>query len=304
MQKKLVIISGPTASGKSQLVLDLAQHYQTSIVSADSRQVYKKLNIGTAKPDLQAMNLVPHYLVDFIEIDAEYSVGQYLMDANQIIEELFQKNDIVFVAGGTGLYVNALIHGLDDFPMIDPIIKSNLTSIWKKEGVGNLAKELSILDPEYASSVDLKNPHRLIRALSVIKSSHQKYSSYLKNKSSHHNYPILHLLIEDSREVIYDRINRRVDLMIEMGLIDEVKDLKDYWECPSMKTVGYSELISYLKGECNLEKAIDKIKQHTRNYAKRQMTWYRKYHQGPIITRNIDEKLIQTINDFANPMID
>jgi len=304
MQKKLIIISGPTASGKSQLALDLAIHYQTSIVSADSRQVYKKLNIGTAKPDFQAMNLVPHYLVDFIEIDSEYSVGQYVIDANKIIHELFQKNEIVILAGGTGLYVNALIKGLDDFPEIDPAIKSDLISNWKSEGIEILAKELSVLDPEYASNVDLKNPHRLIRALSVIKSSHQKYSSYLKNKSKLQDYHILHLRIDDTREVIYDRINRRVDHMIDMGLIDEVKSLKEYWECPSMKTVGYTELISYLKNDCNLEEAIEKIKQHTRNYAKRQMTWYRKYHQGPIITRNLDEKLIQTINDFADLNID
>ncbi|MBK9270616.1 MAG: tRNA (adenosine(37)-N6)-dimethylallyltransferase MiaA [Saprospiraceae bacterium] len=299
MSKTLIILSGPTASGKSQLAFELASKFQTSIVSADSRQVYQRLDIGTAKPDPWMLERVPHYLIGHVGIECKYSVGQYLTDANGILKELFQKNDLVFLTGGTGFYVKALMEGLDPFPEIDSSVLFHLNERMKVEGVGHLSDELQKLDPEYAAKVDLRNPQRLIRALSVIHSTGRTFSSFLKAKTVTPDFNIVHFLMEQKRELLYERINKRVEMMIDRGLLDETSRLEKYWNHSSMNTVGYSEIIKHLKGEWTLDEAIVKIKQHTRNYAKRQLTWYRKYHHGPVLSGDYFQTSLREIEKIV-----
>lgn len=268
----LVIISGPTAVGKTQLAIDLAKRYDTVILSADSRQVYKQLHIGVAKPSKSQLAEVEHLLIGHVDITEEYSAGQFERESIEHLGRLFKTKKIVFVSGGTGLYIKALTDGLDQFPETS---REKWDSMLKEKGLSFLQEELLRLDPEYHGTVDLNNPRRLVRALSVIEASGIPFSEYLGKKKAERPFRILKIALIRERDELYHRINERVDQMIKEGLVEEARSLEAFKDLPSLQTVGYQELFEHFEGQMTLQEAIDKIKQHTRNYAKRQLTWFR-----------------------------
>lgn len=274
--KKLIVIAGPTASGKTALSIEFAQHYSSEILSADSRQFYKKMDIGTAKPSPAERKKIPHHFIDFLDITTKYNAGRFEQEALQKVTSLFAKHNILFLSGGSGLYIDALCKGVDELPETVPEIRNELNELYKKKGIEILQSKLKDADPEYYSVTDINNPHRLIRALEVITLSGKKFSSLRMNEKKIRDFTTkkIGLLIE--REQLYNRINNRVDEMILSGLINEVESLLPYRNENALQTVGYKEIIDYLDGKIILADAIDLIKQNTRNYAKRQMTWFRR----------------------------
>jgi len=274
--KHLIVIGGPTASGKTQLALQIAQHYQAEIISTDSRQFYREMTIGTAKPSQAELQQVPHHFIDSLSVLEEYSVGDFEQDALEKVNTLHLHHQVVVAVGGSGLFIHALCHGLDTFPPVLPAIKEQVQHHFEKEGITWLQDTLQQLDPAFYSKIDIHNPARLRRALEVCLSSGQPYSSFLGKNSGNRPFQIHYLLPEWPREVLYARINQRVDKMVEQGLEQEALLLRPHAHRTALKTVGYEEWIPYFEGTCSKEEVIDKIKQHSRNYAKRQMTWFRK----------------------------
>lgn len=276
MSKTLISIVGPTAIGKTSLSIDLAKAFETEIISADSRQFFREMNIGTAVPSSEELAAAPHHFIQHISVEDAYSVGDFERDALQKLEQLFQRHDKVIMVGGSGLYVDAVTKGLDEFPEIDPQIRISLNELFAAEGLPALQKQLSQLDPEYYSEVDTENPHRLIRALEVSLGTGKPFSSFRKKKAAQRSFKSVLIGLTADREVIYDRINRRVDLMLEQGLLEEAKALAGKKHLNAMNTVGYKELFAFLEGHCSLEEAVEEIKKNTRRFAKRQLTWFRK----------------------------
>ncbi len=274
--KKLVVIAGPTASGKTSLSIKLALHYKSEIINADSRQFYKKLDIGTAKPNKDELEKVPHHFINSLNADEKYNVGIFEHEALEKTYQLFKKHDILFITGGSGLFIDALCKGIDDLPETDPQVRDELNKIYNSEGLETLQKILLEKDPEYYYSTDLNNPHRLIRALEVITISGNKYSSLRKNVTKPRDFSTKKIGLIIDREELYNRINYRVDTMIKNGLVKEVQSLLAYRNENALQTVGYKEIFEFLDGKTTLEMAIEMIKQNTRNYAKRQMTWFRR----------------------------
>lgn len=276
--KFLIIIAGPTASGKTNMAIQIAQRFDAEIFSCDSRQLYREMTIGTAKPDQSDLNTVKHHFIDHISIQQPYSVGHYSDEMQSALDNYFKHKNIAVITGGTGLYLKAVVEGLNDFPDVPPEIVQDYQSLYEREGITNLQNELLQLDPSYYNKVDLNNPRRLIRALSIIKLSGKTFTSFLEQTnppaSNYHQIPIL---LELPREVLYKNINARVDIMMEMGLLQEAERLFPYRNLPALNTVGYTEIFSYLSGETILPNAIELIKQNSRRYAKRQLTWFRKY---------------------------
>ncbi|HCO84694.1 MAG TPA: tRNA (adenosine(37)-N6)-dimethylallyltransferase MiaA [Arenibacter sp.] len=275
-KKNLISIVGPTAIGKTTLAIALAKHYKTEIISADSRQFYKEMSIGTAVPSQEELASVPHHFIQHKSIFEEYTVGDFEREAIKKLEILFEDNDIVVMVGGSGLYVDAIKDGLDSFPTIDPKIRETLNETLVTQGILSLQERLKILDRDYYDQVDLSNPHRLIRALEVCIGSGLPYTSFLNQKKPERNFNTITTAINAEREIIYARINQRVDIMLEMGLLEEVASLKDQQTLNALQTVGYRELFSYFKGDYDLNTAIAEIKKNTRRFAKRQLTWLRK----------------------------
>lgn len=273
--KYLVVIAGPTAVGKTALGIELAKHYQSVILSADSRQFYKELSIGTAKPSNEQLQEVPHYFIDTKNIDELYGSGHYEKDALKKLAELFKDHSVVFMVGGSGLYIDAVLNGVDDFVEVPPGIREELNARFEERGLEWLRQELKEKDINYFNSVDTNNPQRLIRALEVIEHTGLPYSGFLKQKETDRPFTAIKILVNLERSQLYDRINKRVDLMMAEGLLEEVKQLAGKKHLNALKTVGYKELYAHLEGEIGLDSAIDKIKQHTRNYAKRQITWFK-----------------------------
>jgi tRNA dimethylallyltransferase len=274
--KTLIVIAGPTAIGKTALAIQIAQHYQTEIISADSRQFFKEMSIGTAKPNTQELAAAPHHFINSHSITEEVSVGTYEKEAIHKIEPLFQKHDVLVMVGGSGLYVNAVLYGFDEIPKADESIREKLNQQFIKEGIESLQKQLLELDPTYYKEVDIRNPQRVIRALEVCMCSGKPYSSFRKTENKARNFEVTLIGLDVEREKLYERINQRVDLMMEEGLLEEVKSLQEHQHLNALKTVGYTELFKYLNNECSLPEAVEKIKQNTRNFAKRQLTWFRK----------------------------
>lgn len=274
--KKLIAVVGPTAIGKTDLAVRLAKHFETEVVSADSRQFYKEMAIGTAKPSLEEQAGVPHHFVDFLSVEQEYSVGDYEKEAIQTLETLFLTHDVVVLVGGSGLFVKAVCEGLDVFPEI----KDGVREEWKKKledkGLAYLQEYVRQIDPVFYQSGEIENPQRIIRAIEVYVSSGIPFSQFHTDKKKKRSFDVIPVGLTMEREELYDRINRRVDVMVEKGLIEEVKDLVEKKELSALKTVGYAELFAHFEGELNLSEALDKIKQNTRRYAKRQLTWFRK----------------------------
>lgn len=275
-QKVLLAVVGPTAIGKTSLGILLAKHFQTEIVSADSRQFFKEMEIGTAVPSPSELKEAPHHFIQHKSIFEPYSVGDFEREAMELLETLFQKHNIVVMVGGSGLYVDAVVNGLDEFPEVDPKIRASLDHRLQEEGLESLQNELKDRDPEYYKTVDLDNPHRLIRALEVCISSNVPYSSFLGHNRPARPFKTLYIGLEAPRNIVYERINARVDLMMESGLLEEVTKLHAHKALNALQTVGYKELFEYIDGHCTLEFAVSEIKKNTRRFAKRQLTWLRK----------------------------
>lgn len=276
MNNYLISIVGPTAIGKTSLSIKLAQYFKTEIISADSRQFFKEMQIGTAAPTPTELAAAKHHFIHHKSIHDDYNVGSFEKDAIQLLDKLFKKHKIVIMVGGSGLYVDAVTKGLDDFPDIDPKIREKLNDQLKSRGLEVLQEQLKELDFESYNSIALDNPHRVIRALEVSLGTNKPYSSFLNKKKEKRNFKTISIGLTADRDIIYDRINQRVDLMIKEGLLDEVKSLLLYQDLNALNTVGYKELFKFFSNEWSLEFAISEIKKNTRRFAKRQLTWYRK----------------------------
>lgn len=273
--KYLIVIAGPTAVGKTDLSIRLANYFQSAIVSADSRQFYKEMNIGTAKPSSEQLKQVPHYFIGTKQIDELYGAGHYEKEAIQVIEKLFETHRIVFLVGGSGLYINAVLNGVDEFIEVPNEVRENIVLSYQKKGIQWLQEELFQRDKAYYETVDLNNSQRLMRALEVCIYTGKSYSSFLKKEKTPRTFKPIKLLINMHRDELYERINTRVDDMMKQGLLEEVKRLSPFKHLNALKTVGYKELYDYLDGKCDMDTAVEKIKQHSRNYAKRQLTWFK-----------------------------
>ncbi len=272
----LVVIAGPTASGKTSLAIQLATHFQTEILSCDSRQFYHELNIGTAKPTFEELAAVPHHFVGHLSIFDPYNVSRFECDALELLTSLFRKHPVVIMVGGSGLYIDAVCKGIDTLPDPDPEIRAELKTILGRDGIEALRHELRTFDPEYARTADLANPARLIRALEVFRTTGIPYSSLRKNQIRERPFRILKICLDLPRETLNQRINQRVDGMITAGLLDEARTLYPHRHLNALNTVGYKELFAHLDGLTDLPAAIEKIKTNTRRYAKRQVTWLRR----------------------------
>ena len=276
MNKTLITVSGPTAIGKTKFAIDLAKFLNCEIISSDSRQFYKELSIGTAVPSKNELDAVKHNCIQHKSIQEIYTIKDFELEALKIINNLFKKNKYVIMVGGSGLYMDAVVHGLDDLPKIDDEIRKTLNIKFKKFGIEYLKKELKKLDPKYFIKVDKNNPRRLIRALEVCLSSKKPYSSFIVGKKNNHSFNIFHIGLKLDRNELYDRINSRVDQMIEKGLINEVKGLINFKNLNPLNTVGYKELFLFLDNKKTLEESTKEIKKNSRRFAKKQMTWLRK----------------------------
>lgn len=276
-QKRLIIIGGPTASGKTDLAIAFALHFQTEIISFDARQFYAEMHIGTAKPTGEELQKAKHHFIGHKSIKENYTAGDFEKDADTLTASLFTKYNALIAVGGSGLYLDAWLQGLNKFPVVSPEIRLRLNRIFEDEGVQALQKLLKEKDPTYYKAVDKQNHRRLIRALEVCLSSDKPYSFFLNKPQKTHEFETIILGIDIPRQELYARINRRVDRMIELGLEAEALNLYPYRHFKALHTIGYSEWIPYFEQKMKRDEVISLIKQHTRNYAKRQMTWFRRY---------------------------
>lgn len=274
--KTLIVIVGPTAVGKTAMAIAVAKALDTVVVSADSRQFYREMSIGTAKPSVAELAAVPHYFVDTLSIHDDYSAGDYEQDALSLLGTLFAQRDQVVLVGGSGLFVKAVCVGLDQLPKPQPGIRDRLNAWHEELGLEPLQERLREVDPAYYAEVDIHNSQRVIRALEVYESTGKPFSSFRRGASASRPFRTVFIGLNTERSVVYDRINIRVDQMMESGLLDEAKALYPFRHRPPLMTVGYTELFDYFDGKTSLETAVDRIKQNTRRFAKRQLTWFRR----------------------------
>ncbi|WP_316832239.1 tRNA (adenosine(37)-N6)-dimethylallyltransferase MiaA [Pedobacter aquatilis] len=275
-KKTLLVIVGPTAIGKTALAIKVATHYKTEILSADSRQFYKEMEIGTAKPDAAELAAAKHHFINSHSVDELFSTGDFEVQALKTIETIFQNHDLAVMVGGSGLYINAVVNGLDEMPEIDLAIRAKLNKQFEEEGLQVIQDQLKQYDPEYFEKVDQNNPQRMIRGLEVFLSTGQKLSSMLSATKKQRPFNIIKIGLNTDRAQLYSSINLRVDKMIENGLLNEVKSLAHYKDYNALNTVGYSEFFDYLDNKTTLDDAIAAVKQNTRRFAKRQLTWFRR----------------------------
>jgi len=278
-KKQLIVIEGPTASGKTALGIELAKKWETIIISADSRQFYKELSIGTAKPSVEEQDGIKHYFIDSHSLEEEITSAVYAREVNQLLKKEFEHHDKIIMVGGSGMFIDAVCIGLDDIPKSDEI-KAELTFQWENEGLETLLEELKNKDIEFFNEVDKGNPMRIIRALEAIRITGKPFSTLRTQSKKEIPFEVKRFVIQHDREILYTRINQRVDLMIRNGLLDEVKSVENKRNLTTLKTVGYTELFNYLDGTNTLETAIELIKQNTRRYAKRQLTWFRRHPEA------------------------
>lgn len=275
-QKYLIVIGGPTASGKTSFAIKLAKHYDTVILSADSRQFFKEMKVGTARPSKEELAAVPHHFIANKSIQEAYSVGDFEKDALKTLDQIFQTKNIAVLVGGSGLYIKALCEGLNEFPEVPESIKQQVIKEYEAQGIEFLQEELQRLDPVYHQQVDLHNPHRLIRAITICRVSGKPFTHFWTQQHEARSFIPIYIQMQWPRAKLYDRINRRVEIMLKEGLEEEAKKLIPYQTHTALQTVGYQEFFDYFNGAINKEKAIELIKRNSRRYAKRQMTWYRR----------------------------
>lgn len=278
-QKNLIVLVGPTGVGKTETSLKLAEYFRAPIINADSRQIYKGMTIGTAAPTEEDRKRVTHYGVQFLNPGDYYSAAQFELDVMQLLEELFLKHDYVVLSGGSMMYIDAVCNGIDDIPTVDTETRKMMLERYEKEGLEPLVRELHILDPEYYRIVDLKNPKRVIHALEICYMTGKPYSSFRTNKKKERPFRIIKIGLKRDREILYERINNRVTKMLEDGLEDEVKALLPYRGSNALNTVGYKEMFAYLDGKMTYDEAADKIRQNSRIYSRKQMTWFKRDEQ-------------------------
>ncbi|MBS1526235.1 MAG: tRNA (adenosine(37)-N6)-dimethylallyltransferase MiaA [Bacteroidetes bacterium] len=297
-EKILIVIAGPTAAGKTAAAVELAKQLKTEIISADSRQFYREISIGTAKPTLEELSQAKHYFINSHSIQQNFSVGDFEREGLAVLEDIFKTHDTAIMAGGSGLYINAICKGFDDLPSSPPKIRASLQSGFEQNGVTWLQEKLKACDPGYYAKVDLNNPHRLIRALEVFESTGKPFSFFRKAETVKRNFRCFKIGLNLPREVLYERINSRVDDMITEGLVEEARLLYPHRKLNALNTVGYSELFDYFDGKADLETAVALIKQNTRRFAKRQLTWFKKDNEihwmaadDPQLLKNILAKL-------------
>lgn len=299
-QKFLVVILGPTGIGKTTLAIEVAKYFETEIISADSRQFFNELSIGTAKPRDEELKQIKHYFINSLSIKDDYNVGKFETDVIHLLENLFQKKNCAIMVGGSGLYVDAVCKGLDELPEADEEIRNQLTELYKTKGISTLCEMLKELDPEHYKKADMANPHRMIRALEVCLLTGKPYSILRKGKQVKRNFSVVKIGLNTDREKLYERINQRVDEMMSAGLLNEVKTLLKFRDKNALLTVGYKELFGYLDGKMDLNSTVELIKKNTRNFAKRQLTWFRRDkeikwfepHQADEIFAYINEQIV------------
>lgn len=296
-QKTLIVVVGPTAIGKTALAIKLAQFYQTEIISADSRQFFKEMEIGTAKPSAEELAAAPHHFINSHSVKTLFSTGDFEIEALELIENLFKSHDILIMVGGSGLYIDAVCKGLDKLPDIDLNVREQLNSQFINEGIESIKVQLQALDPEYFAKVDQSNPQRMIRGLEVVLSTGKKLSSFLTASQKQRPFNILKIGLNTDRALLYERINHRVDLMLEAGLLDEVEQLKPYQHYNALHTVGYTEIFDYIAGKTELSSAIAMIKQNTRRFAKRQLTWFKRDENTAWFEPNADAEIFTYLED-------
>mgnify|MGYP000862488873 FL=1 len=282
--KRLLYVAGPTASGKTSLAIALALHFDTEILSCDSRQFYKEMSIGTAVPSPEELAAVPHHFIQQRSIHEPYSVGAFQREAMDCLESLFKTKDTVILVGGSGLYADALIDGLDHFPEVDPAFRKQLNNQLEQEGIEALVIRLKNVDPAYHQKVDLGNPHRLIRALEICLSSGLPYSSFLGNKKAPTFFKTQKIVLQWDRPTLYERINQRVDQMVAAGLETEARSLYPNKNVNALQTVGYREWFSHFDGILGRTATLEEIKKNTRRYAKRQNTWFKRYQDALLVS--------------------
>lgn len=296
----LIIVGGATGSGKTDLSIRLALHFGAEIISADSRQVYRELPIGSAAPDLNQLAKVPHHFVGSHSIHEPFNAGIFASLAEERLEHLFQKNEIQILCGGSGLYIKALIEGMDELPAVPEEIRAHVMDVYQREGLGKLQSWLQEKDPEYAQIVDIQNKARLMRALELIEATGKSYTSMRSGNKKELPYKVLYLTTSLEREILYERINQRTAKMIDAGWIEEARALHSLRAIKALQTLGYTELFDYFEGKTRISECTDLIRQNTRRYAKRQITWFK--HQSPAIevSPEIEPGEIEKMLDYAS----
>lgn len=286
-RKYLIVVTGPTAVGKTAFSIRLARHFNTEILSADSRQFYREMRIGTAYPEPEELKAVRHHFIGNLSVTDTYNVSRYEKEALDLLELLYRKTDVVVLAGGSGLYIDAICKGIDELPDYDPALRKALKTQLENEGLPAFGKRLQALDPEYYEVVDQNNPNRLLRAMEVCIQTGQTYTSLRKNEARPRPFGIIMIGLNTEREILFRRIGERVDAMMDKGLLEEVNSLLPFRGYNALNTVGYKELFSYIDGDMSLEEAVEKIKTNTRRYARRQLTWFKR--NAEIQWFNIDD---------------
>ena len=296
LSKFLIVIAGPTAVGKTDLSIKLSRRFKTVILSADSRQFYREMNIGTAKPTLEEQQGVKHFFIDSHSISEEYSAGQFEADALEILDRVFKEKDVAILVGGSGLYVRALCEGMDEMPEISPEVREKLNARLASEGLEKLTAELKKLDPDYYDRVDKSNPQRVVRALEVCLSSGKPYSWFRSQQKKARPFRIIKIGLERPRTDLYYRINLRMDQMLEKGLLEEAKALLPYKDHNALQTVGYTEIFDFLEGKYDWEEAIRLLKRNSRRYAKRQLTWFKKDPEFTWFEPDLEAEILEFID--------
>lgn len=296
-KKHLIVIAGPTAIGKSQLAIDVAHEFSCEILSADSRQFYREMIIGTAKPTQDEMQNIPHHFINNLSINEHCSVGDFEKEALKVIEDLHQKNDVAIMVGGSGLHINGVIYGFDELPPSDEKTRAFLEEQYQLYGIQWLQKKMHELDEVTFKKIDRDNHHRMMRAIEVCMVTGAPYSQLLQKKAKPRPFETIFIVLNSDREKLYDKINARVDVMMKNGLLDEVKGLINHQQNNALNTVGYKEIFEHLNGNCTLEFAVDKIKQNSRNYAKRQITWFKKNEEAHWFEPTQKEEILKFIKE-------
>lgn len=297
-KKRLIVITGPTAVGKTDLCMDIARQLDIPIINADSRQIYRELKIGTASPTPAQLQLVKHYFVGTLGIGDYYSASMYEQDVMALLQQLFQSNDYALLTGGSMMYIDAVCNGIDDIPTVDEQTRTTMKRRLQEEGLEALVKELRRLDPEHYDIVDRQNPRRVVHALEICQMTGKTYTSFRKAVKKQRPFSIIKIGLNRERDELYNRINQRVDTMMEEGLLQEVQQLTEYRHLNALNTVGYKELFNYIDGVWTLDEAVERIKGNTRRYARKQLTWFKRDEQVRWFHPTNQELIYQTIKNI------